>query len=93
MNRLRAWIRSFFGFSRSQTNGFLVLIPLMIVVVFSEPMYRNWFVRQPHDYSKEGKELDSAIATMQWSEPDSTDVKETTVVTRTSFNPNTATKE
>jgi DNA uptake protein ComE-like DNA-binding protein len=93
MNRLRAWVRSFFGFSRSQTNGFLLLIPLMIIIIFSEPVYRNWFVRQPHDYSKEGKELDSVIATMKWSEPDSMEALAAPIPTRTLFNPNKATKE
>lgn len=93
MNRLRAWFRSFFGFSRSQTNGMLVLIPLMIIIIFSEPLYRSWFVRQPHDYSREGKELDSVIALMKWSDPDSIASLEVLPVRKAPFNPNTATQE
>jgi competence protein ComEA len=91
MTRLRAWIRSFFGFSRTETNAFLILLPLMVVLIFSEPAYRYWFVRQPHDFAKEKKELDSLITTWKW-EKDSTDdkISEKRVF---SFNPNLISKE
>ncbi|MBS1506494.1 MAG: helix-hairpin-helix domain-containing protein [Bacteroidetes bacterium] len=93
MGRLRAWFRNVFGFTRSQTNGMLVLIPLMIIIIFSEPLYRSWYVRQPQDYSREGKELDSVIALMKWSKPDSVASAEALHFAKTSFNPNTATQE
>jgi len=67
----------------------------MVLLIFSEPVYRSWFIRQPHDFSKETKELDSLIATLKW-EP----VKDTLIVKSAdfstklfSFNPNLATKE
>src|SRR6185369_4304003 len=71
MSRLRAWIRSFFGFSRTETNAFLILLPLLVVVIFSEPIYRSWFVQQPHDFNREKNALDSLIATWNWSQRDS----------------------
>ena len=66
MNRLKALIRSMFAFSRSETNGFLILLPLMALIIFSEPAYRYWFVRQPQDFSKDSIRLDSLIATWKW---------------------------
>ncbi len=68
MNRLKALIRSVFAFSRVETNGFLILLPLMVVIIFSEPAYRYWFVRQPQDFSKDSLQLDSLVATWKWEE-------------------------
>jgi DNA uptake protein ComE-like DNA-binding protein len=42
MKRLQLWVRAFFGFSRLETNGFLLLIPLVVIILFSEPVYRAW---------------------------------------------------
>jgi len=92
MTRLRAWIRSFFGFSRMETNAFLILLPLMVVLIFSEPLYRYWFVRQPHDFSKERKELDSLMTSWKWDEQDSA-VNKRIESKLMVFNPNTASKE
>src|SRR5690242_3645218 len=66
VRKLKLWVKGFFGFSRAETNAFLILIPLMLLLIFSEPVYRFWFVRQPHDYSKEKHWLDSTIASMEW---------------------------
>lgn len=91
MTRLRAWIRSFFGFSTTETNAFLILLPLMMLLVFSEPIYRYWFVRQPRDFSIEKKELDSLIGTWKWQESDSVEA----IVAQEklfSFDPNDATE-
>jgi DNA uptake protein ComE-like DNA-binding protein len=93
MNRLRAWIRSFFGFSRTETNAFLVFIPLMILLICSEPLYEYWFVHQPLDYSKETSELDSLVALMKWSKPDSLVEESSPAPILTLFNPNEASKE
>jgi competence protein ComEA len=68
MNRLKALIRSVFAFSRVETNGFLILLPLMALIIFSEPAYRYWFVRQPQDFSKDSVRLDSLMATWKWEE-------------------------
>jgi competence protein ComEA len=92
MSRLRAWIRSFFGFSRTESNAFLILLPLMVVLIFSEPAYRYWFVRQPHDFAKEKNELDSLITTWKWNEY-SVGVKDLEKKLLFSFNPNVASKD
>jgi DNA uptake protein ComE-like DNA-binding protein len=45
-------------------NGFIVLLPLMVVIVLSQPLYRLWLSGQPRDFSKDQKMLDSLVA--QW---------------------------
>jgi competence protein ComEA len=92
MTRLRAWIRSFFGFSRTETNAFLILLPLMVLLIFSEPAYRYWFVRQPQDFTTEKKELDSLMATWKWEKQDSA-VNRNSERELFSFNPNIISKE
>lgn len=39
MKRMQLYVRALFGFSRMETNGFLVLIPLTLLLLFSEPLY------------------------------------------------------
>lgn len=41
------WLRHLFGFTRAQTNGFVILLPLLLLVIFSEPLYRNFFLPAP----------------------------------------------
>jgi len=63
----------------------------MVLLIFSEPAYRYWFVRQPQDFTKEKKELDSLIATWKWEQDSAVDrVPEKPLF---SFNPNIASKE
>jgi len=64
----------------------------MVVLIFSEPAYRYWFVRQPHEFTKEKKELDSLIATWKWEEKDSA-VDEIHERRLFSFDPNITSKE
>jgi len=71
MHRIKAWVRSFFGFSRFETNGFLLLLPLLFIVVFSEPIYRAWITSHPIDSTAERKLLDSLTATWEWNKKDS----------------------
>lgn len=42
MRRLHLWVRAFFGFSRLETNGFLILLPLAFLLLFGESVYRAW---------------------------------------------------
>jgi competence protein ComEA len=62
MNSIRKWIRSVFGFSGKEVNGFVILLPLMVAMVVSQPLYRWWLSDQPRDFSKEQKMLDSLVA-------------------------------
>jgi competence protein ComEA len=50
------------GFSRTETNGFLILLPLMMLLIFSAPIYRLWLAHQPVNVSEDRKILDSLLA-------------------------------
>lgn len=43
MRRLKRFLRNWFGFSRVETNGFLILLPLMFIALFSQPAYQAWY--------------------------------------------------
>jgi competence protein ComEA len=68
MNLIRRWIRNWLGFSRKETNGFLILLPLVMLILFSEPLYRLWLSNQADDFTKDEQKLDSLIAA--WDKPD-----------------------
>lgn len=50
------------GFSRSQSNAFIILLPLMAVLLFSEPLYRHLRTSSATDYNGDARQLDSLIA-------------------------------
>jgi len=91
MNRIRSWVRAFFGFSRNETNAFIILLPLMFVIIFIVPAYQAYFTAQINDYSKEKIQLDSLITRWQDQEQKDSMYRQTTQAF--AFNPNTATRE
>ncbi len=90
MNRLRLWIRNIFGFSRAETNGFLILLPLMILVLFSQPVYRFLSPPPVTRSSVEQARLDSLIAHWDFNPPSENTTDGGPLFP---FNPNTATEE
>jgi competence protein ComEA len=95
--RIKAWVRGFFGFSRRETNAFLILLPLMVLVLFSEPAYRHWQSQYPPDHSKDQKAMDSLLATLAFVTTDSITEKKSVQAHRSvsfhSFDPNTLPEE
>jgi competence protein ComEA len=91
MNRLKAWIRSFFGFSRTETNALLILLPVMVLLIFSEPAYRHFYTNQELSFSKDSLRLDSLVAKWQWEKADS--ITESVDRPLFRFNPNTTTRD
>lgn len=96
MNRIRIWVRAVFGFSRTETNAFLILLPLIAALLFSEPIFRWWHDGQPSDFSEENRKLDSLIAQLRWT----TDQDSLTQILQTPdrvhfypFNPNLLSKK
>jgi competence protein ComEA len=79
LHRLRVWIRAFFGFNRSQTNGFLILIPCVLIALFVEPVYRAWYVRQPIDQSADKHILDSLLTHLEEGPPPTAKGQDTTI--------------
>lgn len=59
---LRKLVRNFFGFSKAETNGFLVLIPLLLLILFSEPVYRAWLGRDTTFQTSDQQLLDSLVS-------------------------------
>src|SRR5260221_5581814 len=88
MSRLRAWIRSFFGFSRSETNAFLILLPIMAALLFSAPVYRWWLGSRSVDGPENNRLMDSLVASWKWDKPADSVSKERPQLF--SFDPNTA---
>jgi competence protein ComEA len=93
MRYLNRWLKNFFGFSRTQANGFMVFLPLLLLLVFSAPLYRYIVIMMhKNDFSNEKRVLDSLLAT--WPTDDHDDVfHDTTSVPLIAFNPNRATEK
>lgn len=70
MFRLHRLIRDFFGFSRAQVNAFLLLLPLMAIAIFSEPVYHWWISTRPRDFTRDRAMLDSMICVWEKDIPD-----------------------
>jgi DNA uptake protein ComE-like DNA-binding protein len=68
MNSIRKWIRDVFGFSGNEINGFLILIPLVVVAIFSEPLYHRFIASRQRQYPDDAKALDSLIASWKTAE-------------------------
>jgi DNA uptake protein ComE-like DNA-binding protein len=94
MDNLRNWVRVFFGFSRAETNGFLILIPLMTAALFSEPVYRYWTSKMPNDSTEDVRILDSLISQLKWATPDTVILpKKNLTVSFLPFDPNQITAQ
>ncbi len=91
MNRIRTWVRAFFGFSRNETNAFIILLPLMFSIIFIVPAYKGFFSHQEEEYAQEQKELDSLIT--HWVAKEKKDSVSSQTNELFQFNPNTATKD
>jgi competence protein ComEA len=91
MKRIQLWVRAFFGFSRNETNAFLLLLPLMFLIVFIVPTYKAFFTSQEKDFTDERSRLDSLVA--NWREIDKKDSVPDLSRNLFAFDPNTASKE
>lgn len=100
MNLLKRWVKDFLGLSNSQVNGFIVLLPLLAIILLSEPVWHWYVIRQPVDYSASRMLLDSITA--QWESATQDELGETfqdttdltsAGIRRFVFNPNLATEQ
>lgn len=62
IKRLQLWIRNIFGFSRAETNGLLILLPMMLVIIFSQPIYRLMIDDPPLSFDEDQAKIDSLVA-------------------------------
>lgn len=87
MNTVRKWIRDLFGFSGTEINGFVILIPLMLLFVFSKPAYHGWRAARIPRTEGDSVQLDSLIRRWDQEGQLATTARQ---VTRFNFDPNTA---
>jgi DNA uptake protein ComE-like DNA-binding protein len=66
LEKLRQLVRNYFGFSRSQTNGFIILVPLMVFILFSPGIYVSLFSQEYDPYEEDIRIIDSLISV--WNE-------------------------
>lgn len=90
MHRFRLWIRNIFGFSQSETNGFLILLPAMLLILFSYPLYITFFQQPEISNDAEQSKIDSLLAHWDFNPIRTIENK---TITLFAFDPNTATKE
>lgn len=62
MNKLRKWIKVVLGFSRRETNGFLILLPLTAIALFLRPITEMFDGKRVMDFQSEKATLDSLAA-------------------------------
>lgn len=89
-------IRNFFGTTRSQTNGFVAVLIILVISLFSQPLVRWYKSSQPQDFTADKKELDSLLQAWETEKQlaDATEslATEKQIIAYFGFNPNTATK-
>lgn len=90
MQLIKRWLTHTLGFSHAQTTGFLVLLPLIFLIIFSSTIYRSLQPKHLLDQTAANKKLDSLIAVWE-SKVDTIRIEEKKSLF--AFNPNTATKE
>lgn len=90
---LRKLVRNFFGFSRQESNGFLILLPIMLVVLFSEPVYRSWVSKKAGTSTADKALLDSLISDWQTQKIKQAVTTPTHQTRRFNFDPNTVSSD
>lgn len=90
---IRKLIRNFFGFSRAEINGFLILLPIIFIALFSEPVYRHWRSSQKRDYTTESRYLDSLVASLEERNVVTDSIQKNIGRKLFACNPNEATKD
>lgn len=89
MDIIRRWVRNFFGFSGREVNGFLVLVPLLFIIISSQPVYRWYLSTREVDLSNDTKLLDSLVALLEAREVEQV----AQIDSLFEFNPNTCSVE
>lgn len=62
MNSIKKWIRDVFGFSGNEVNGFLILIPIMLLLIMSESIYSTLITNKMSENEEDAAILDSLAA-------------------------------
>ncbi len=70
MKRLRYWVRRSFGYSPTETNGFLVLCLLIVLLLLVPAFYPLLFPPRPFDHAADHRQLDSLVAELEKRQPE-----------------------
>lgn len=62
LTTIKRWVQSTIGVSSREANGFMIMLPVMFLMIFSQPLYRWLFVGNKPLSIKETILLDSAVA-------------------------------
>lgn len=92
LNNIKKFIRKYFGFSESETNGFVILLPSMVVILFIPAMVKHYLITtSTFDHEQERQALLDWIAECEQK----IQLKDTTSQTPLAFDfdPNLATIE
>jgi len=95
INQLRKIISDYFGFNRTETNGLILLLFLVFILIFIPYLFRIYYISDKPDISGDQELLDSLVAHMQryavFEETElSEDLKKDSLF---NFNPNTSSVE
>jgi len=66
---VKRFLQNFFGLSRTETNGFLIFLPVLLLIIFSEPMYAWWIDDEVKDSAADRIVLDSLAALWNVKKP------------------------
>jgi competence ComEA-like helix-hairpin-helix protein len=66
VKKLQVWLRALLKTSRRETNGLLILIPLLILILFSETLYQKIFIAGASPTFHDPDRLDSVLAALTW---------------------------
>ena len=61
MRGIRRWVKETFALSHSQASGFIVLIPLLGIIIFSGPVWHWYISAREDDTSRDVAILDSLV--------------------------------
>lgn len=64
MQRIKFWLRNFFGISKSEANGLIILLPLMLLIIFM-PAIVNKLTYTPVNFAEEEAQLNQLITEME----------------------------
>ena len=88
MDRIRRFIRNWLGFSRTETNGFLIFLPLLFFLIIATPLYRA-ALRGGQIETDRSQYLDSMVT--YWN--NASKVKDSVSAPLFAFNPNTISED
>jgi competence protein ComEA len=93
MYRFYRFMYGLVGFSRAQSNGFLLFLPLLLTLLLSEPLYRRWNSGPSMVSQQELDMLDSLTAVLLDTVRHTTDNSSQNIPILVKFDPNEAGEE